>query len=721
MKQVVQEMRSGKTQVREVPAPRPRAGMVLVRTVVSLVSAGTERAALEFSEKSMLGKARARPDLVKQTLNKLRREGISATLNAVRGRLDQPLPLGYSSAGVVVALGAGVQEFQVGDRVACAGGGHAVHAEYAVVPLHLLARLPDTVDFEVGAFATLGAIALHAFRLAEAQVGEQVAVIGLGLLGQLTSEIALAAGCRVLGIDLLPERVELARRQGVHAVSREQAEQAAAAWTSGLGCDAVLICAESASDDPLNLAAQIARDRGQVVAVGDVGLDLPRRIFYHKELRFVVSRSYGPGRYDPAYEEAGHDYPLGYVRWTEGRNLQAFVELAADGKLPVSQLVSHRFPVQSANEAYDLLSGRRDEPYLGILLTYPQAEAPAPDDEKLALREAPRSGSSTVGLGVLGAGNFASSVAFPLLRRTPGVELIGLTAASGLSAQHAGKRFGFRYAASGEAELLQDEQINTLAIFTRHDLHAGHVAQGLAAGKHVFCEKPLAIDETGLQQVIEALQVAPGLLTVGFNRRFAPLARRLKQFFGPHPEPLVLSCRVNAGRLPDDHWLLEPQQGGRLVGEACHFIDLLTFLAGSPPVEIRAEGLDRDRQGGALLQLCFADGSQGTVAYLSNGAPGIPKERVEVFGGGRAAVLDDFRRLELAGGGRRRVIRSRWKQDKGHQELWAAFVDAIRSGGQPPIPYTDLIAVARATLAAVESLRSGEAVTLAGDQQPSAD
>ena len=721
MKQVVQEMRSGKTQVREVPAPRPRAGMVLVRTAVSLVSAGTERAALEFSEKSMLGKARARPDLVKQTLNKLRREGISATLNAVRGRLDQPLPLGYSSAGVVVALGEGVQEFQVGDRVACAGGGHAVHAEYAVVPLHLLARLPDSVDFEVGAFATLGAIALHAFRLAEAQVGEQVAVIGLGLLGQLTCEIALAAGCRVLGIDLLPERVELARRQGVHAVSREQAEQAAEAWTSGLGCDAVLICAESAGNDPLNLAAQIARDRGQVVAVGDVGLDLPRRIFYHKELRFVVSRSYGPGRYDPAYEEAGHDYPLGYVRWTEGRNLQAFVELAAAGKLAVSQLVSHRFLVQSATEAYDLLAGRRDEPYLGILLTYPQFETSGPDHGKLALREAPRGSGSTVGLGALGAGNFASSVAFPLLRRMPGVELIGLTAAGGLSAQHAGQRFGFRYAASGEAELLQDEQINTLAIFTRHDLHAGQVAQALAAGKHVFCEKPLAIDESGLQQVIEALQEAPGVLTVGFNRRFAPMARRMKQFFDPHPEPLVLSCRVNAGRLPDDHWLLEPQQGGRLVGEACHFIDLLTFLTGSPPVEVRTQGLDRDRQGGALLQLRFADGSQGTVAYLSNGDPGIPKERVEVFGGGRAAVLDDFRRLELAGGGRRRVIRSRWKQDKGHRELWAAFVDAIRSGGQPPIPYADLIAVARATLAAVESLHSGEAVSLAGDQQPSSD
>jgi predicted dehydrogenase len=715
MKQVVQEMRSGKTQVRDVPVPRPRAGMVLVRTMASLVSAGTERAAVEFSEKSILGKARARPDLVGQTLNKLRREGVSATLNAVRGRLDQPLPLGYSSAGVVEALGEGVHGFQVGDPVACAGGGQAVHAEYAVVPVHLLARLPDGVDFETGAFATLGAIALHAFRLAEPQLGEQIAVIGLGLLGQLAAQIARAAGCTVLGVDLDPNRVELASRHGVHAVAREQAEQAAAAWTSGNGCDAVLICAESGSSDPLNLAAQIARDRARLVAVGDVGLDVPRRVFYQKELSLVVSRSYGPGRYDPAYEEAGQDYPIAYVRWTEGRNLQAFVEMAGDGRVAVDHLISHRFPIQSANAAYDLLAGRRDEPYLGILLVYPQGEPSQAGRDRLILRQAPPSRSASVGLGVLGAGNFASSVALPLLGRLPGVELIGLAAASGLSAQHSGQRFGFRYAASDEGQLLQDPLINTVAIFTRHDLHASQTAQALAAGKHVFCEKPLAIDEGGLRQVSEALQTAPGLLTVGFNRRFAPMAQRMKRFFEPHPGRLVLSCRINAGRLPEGHWLLDPEQGGRLVGEACHFVDLLAFLAGSLPVEVRAEGIDRDPQGGALIQLQFADGSRGTIAYLSNGDPGIPKERVEVFGGGRAAVLDDFRRLELASGGRRRVLRSRWKQDKGHAGLWSAFVDAVQRGGQPPIPFADLLAVTQATLAAMQSLQSGEAVRLPDD------
>lgn len=713
MKQVVQGIRSGDTQVREVPAPRPGAGTALVRTAVSLVSAGTERAVLEFSEKSLLGKARARPDLVRQTWNKLRREGLSATLNAVRGRLDQPLALGYSSSGVIVALGEGVQGYQVGDRVACAGGGHAVHAEFAVVPVNLLARLPEVVGFEAGAFATLGAIALHGFRLAEPQVGERVAVVGLGLLGQLAAGVARAAGCQVLGIDLLPERVELARRLGADAVTREQSEQFADNWSSGRGCDAVLICAQSAGGDPINLAAQIARDRGRVVALGDVGLDLPRRVFYQKELQFVVSRSYGPGRYDPAYEEAGHDYPMGYVRWTEGRNLQAFVDLLEAGEFQVESLISHRFPVQAADQAYALLAGSQQENYLAVLLTYPGAQQAEHPSRRLPLREAPRRGADTVRLGVLGAGNFANSVALPMLRKLPDLELVGLAAASGITAQDGGKRFGFQYAATDESEILSDERVNTLAIFTRHDLHARQAAEGLRSGKHVFCEKPLAIDEEGLDGVAEALAQATGLLTVGFNRRFAPLAVRLHQFLAETGAPLMLTCRVNAGRLPEDHWLLDPAQGGRLIGEACHFIDLLTFLADSPPVEIQAYGLEQDRQDGTVLHLRFAGGSQGTIAYAAGGDPAVSKERIETFGGGRTAILDDFRRLELASGGRRRVYRSRGRQDKGHRGLWAAFVGAIRTGGPPPIPYAELLAVTHAALAAEESRRTGQPVRVA--------
>ncbi|HKZ55046.1 MAG TPA: bi-domain-containing oxidoreductase [Anaerolineales bacterium] len=733
MKQVIQDLRGGETSVLEVPTPKPGTMMALVRTAASLVSAGTERALVEFAEKSLIGKARSRPELVRQTLDKARREGLLNTLDAVRNRLDQPMPLGYSSAGTIVELGEGLTGFRVGDRVACAGGGHAVHAEYAVVPKNLMALLPASVDFESGAFATLGAIALHAFRLGDAQPGERVAVIGLGLLGLLAGQIALSSGCRVFGVDLDPGRVDLARSFGIAAALREEAEGAAAAASAGEGYDVVLVCADTASDDPVELAGALARDRGRVVAVGAVGLRLPRRIYYEKELHFVVSRSYGPGRYDPSYEQAGHDYPPGYVRWTEGRNLGAFVEMLGRGSVDVRPLVSHRFSVERAADAYALLKDHR-RPSLGVLLTYPSAAREIPA-QKTHISQKPSGPTMPVRLGVLGAGNFATAVLFPTLPKVRGVERLGIAAPSGLRAATAARRFGFRYSVSDEEELLKDPEINTIAVLTRHHLHARQSSAALRAGKHVFCEKPLALQREELMEVAQALQGSDRLLCVGYNRRFARLAVRLKSFFATRQEPLFVQYRINAGLLPLDHWLQDAEQGGgRILGEVCHFVDFLTFLVGALPAKLQASALPdgaRYKQDNVILQLEFPDGSLGTIAYLANGDRALPKERVEAFGEGKSAVLDDFRRLELfggdaswqhtpnavsgekrLGGGRRQTWRSLLRQDKGHRAIWQAFAASVVAGGPPPIPHDELFGVTLATFAALDALRTGGTVSV---------
>jgi predicted dehydrogenase/threonine dehydrogenase-like Zn-dependent dehydrogenase len=718
MKQVLQNMRSGKTSVEDVPIPTPRAGMALIRTCASLVSAGTERSVVEFAEKSLLGKARSRPDLVRQVLDKARREGLPGTLEAAFNRLDEPLALGYSSAGVIEALGADMSGFQVGQRVACAGGNYAVHAEYALVPRNLLAPLPDGVDFESASFATLAAIALHGFRLAQPQVGENVVVIGLGLLGLLTVQIALAAGCRVLGVDINPGRIELAKRAGTVAVLRPQAEEAALAFSSGRGADAILICAGDPTSDTVSLAGVLARDQGKVVAVGVVGQDLPRPIYFHKELSFVTSRSYGPGRYDPAYEEGGADYPFGYVRWTEGRNLGACVELIASGKLDVHALISHRFPIEQAVEAYDLITGKKDEPFLGVMLTYPQAGKPDVDSRIVCTPSKPAP-QATVKLGVLGAGLFANAVLLPAIKKQKDLRLVGIASAGGLHARHSGGKFGFGYAASKDDELINDPNINTLAILTRHDSHTALTIKALKAGKHVFVEKPLAVDPAQLDE-LEALLNTVGdglpLLMTGFNRRFAPLAQKLGAFMAGRHEPLLAHYRVNAGMLPLTHWQHDPVQGGgRIIGEGCHFIDFLTFLVGEPPCTVTTQGLPdsgRYREDVLSMTFSFPDGSLGVVDYLANGDKAFAKERLEVFCAGRVAVLDDFRSLEMVQNGHRKLVKSALRQDKGHFNEWQAFMAAIRAGGPPPIPYAHLLGVTRTSFAAIQSLRTNQKIDI---------
>jgi len=707
MKQLLQNLKTGQAIVEEVPVPSPRKGMALIKTSASLVSAGTERMVVEFAEKTLVGKARSRPDLVKQVIDKALREGLLNTAQAAFNKLDEPMALGYSSAGTIIELGENMDGFHVGQRVACAGGGYASHAEYVTVPRNLLAPIPDNLDFESAAFATLGAIVLHGFRLAEPKLGETVAVIGIGLLGLMTMQIAAAAGCHVIGIDIDPARVELAESLAFSACSRPQAVDATQAFTANRGADAVIICADAASNDPVQLAGQIARDRAKIVATGAVGLEIPRKIYFAKELSFINSRSYGPGRYDASYEEGGADYPIGYVRWTEGRNLEAVVDLLASGKLDVKNLITHRLPIENATEAYEIITGKQEEPFIGVLLTYPEAgnqKSGTRIDFPTITRHL-----SLVELGMIGAGLFANATLLPALKKTD-IELVGIASAGGLKAQHSAKKFGFSYATSSADEIINDDNVNTVAILTRHDQHADLVVQGLKAGKNVFVEKPLAVNSEQLSVISEQLRnTQNAILTVGFNRRFAPLAQELSAFYADRVEPLYVHYRINAGYLPLNHWIHDPEQGGgRIIGEGCHFIDFVTFLVGESPISVSTHALPDNgkyREDNVSMTFTFPDGSIAVVDYLANGDKSVPKERVEVFGGGKVATLNDYRSLEMIHDGKRKMIKNRLGQDKGWKDEMGALIEAVKTG-KPPIPYDQLIGVTKASFSAIESLRS---------------
>jgi predicted dehydrogenase/threonine dehydrogenase-like Zn-dependent dehydrogenase len=729
MKQVLQHARTGEIAVTEVPAPKLLPGCVLVRIAASLVSAGTERASSEFAGKNLFQKAKARPDLVREVVNKVRRDGLLSAVSAVRSRLDQPAAPGYSSAGTIVGVGEGVPDLRVGDRVACAGAGYAVHAELACVPRLLVAKIPldATISFEEAAFATVGAVALHGIRTAEVKLGDVVAVIGLGLLGQLTVQMLKAAGCRVLGMDLVPARVQLALRMGADGVSVSTAEfrDLCLQHSGGHGVDEVLIAAETSSSAPVNLAAELARDRGIVVAVGTVGMDIQRKVYYEKELDFRISRSYGPGRYDSAYEQKGRDYPIGHVRWTETRNMEAFLQLLSEGKLDVQALITHRFPIGTVRSAYELIGGGSEESSLGVLITYPEEsleqKADPQHNRRLELVKSAAiaaQGEKSVAIGLLGAGDFAMSTLVPAMKQIGGARLVGVCAANGSHSRHIGVKFGFQYCSTDEEQIIDDPNITTIVVATRHHLHTAQVLLALKAGKHVFCEKPLCLTEEELSAIIRAYSGAlrrPHLM-VGFNRRFAPMSIRTKCFLDEIHEPLALHYRVNAGAIARDHWVQDSEQGGgRILGEVCHFVDFLAFLAGAPPIEVQTRAIANSGQysdDNVVIALQFANGSQGTISYLANGDRSFPKERLEVFGGGAVAVLDDFRRLELVRHGRKQIFRSHLHQDKGHRGEWQAFAKAIQSESQAPISFEDIVSSTLSTLRIADSRSRGESVAV---------
>ena len=722
MRQVLQSAKTGQVDVLEVLEPRLLPGCVLVRVAASLVSAGTERASAEFAGKNLFQKAKARPDLVREVIGKVRRDGIVSAIGAVRSRLDIPTALGYSSAGTVISVAPEITDIQPGDRVACAGAGYAVHAEFACVPRLLTAKISsDSTAFEEAAFTTVGAVALHGIRTAEVKLGDTVAVIGLGLLGHLTLQLLKAAGCRVFGMDPLAGRAELGSQLGADGSSVSPSDFASlcSEQTQGNGVDAVLITAETPSSGPVNLAGEIARDRGIVVAVGTVGMEIERKLYYEKELDFRISRSYGPGRYDSAYEQKGRDYPIGYVRWTETRNMEAFLHLLAEGKLDLRSLITHRFSIQQAQSAYRLISGGSNTPSLGVVITY---DATAGRVQKLELvsreKPLPSLNETTVNVGLLGAGSFATGTLLPAMKKTEGINLVGVCAANGAHSRHAAEKFGFRYCATNDDQIINDANITTVVIATRHNLHFPQVMSSIRGGKNIFCEKPLCLTEEELSEIVQAYlrstQRRP--LMVGFNRRFAPMAARMKEFVDGIREPLALHYRINAGYIPRDHWVNDPQQGGgRIAGEVCHFIDFLAFLAGAAPVEVFTRSLPNSGEysnDNVVISLQFANGSQGTISYLANGDRALSKERVEVFGGRSAAVLEDFRLLELAHDGKKEIVRSRFRQDKGHRGEWQAFVNAVLNGRQAPIPFEDIVTSTLATFAAVASRSTGKAVPI---------
>lgn len=709
MKQVLQNLRSGRLSVLPLPEPLARPGHVVIGNASSVISAGTEKMAMDLAKKSLVGKALDRPDQVRRVLEKLRNEGFFQTIAQVRERLDEPAAMGYSSAGVVLACGEGVQSFKPGDRVASNGP----HAGVVCVPKHLCAHVPQSVPFDHAAFGVLGAIALQGVRLSRVSLGETVLVIGLGLIGQLTVALLREAGVQVFGTDLDPAKCELATKS-MGAVQARPSLKASDVLerTRGIGADAVIITASTKSTGPIDLAAQAVRHRGRVVLVGVVGLELDRRAFYYKEAEFVVSCSYGPGRYDPEYEEHGHDYPIGHVRWTEQRNIQAVLDLMGSGRLDVSPLISHRFPIETAEEAYALINSGK-EPYLGIILQYPGVDASS-DIPRLELTLG-RSHSDKVNIGCLGAGNFARLVLLPALTRVSGLHPRVLCSAGGLNATHTGNKLGFDVTTTDEDEVFGDSGVDAVFVVTRHGQHARQVLKAIQAGKHVFVEKPLALTVEEIEDIETALELSADprpLVLVGFNRRFSPAARKVREFYSEVTSPLTVSVRFNAGPIPADHWTQHHNQGGgRIIGEACHGIDLATFLTNSPPMRVYAESIGGPNAPLITEDQCFitirhVNGSISHIAYLAGGDKAYPKERVEVFGGGRLAVIDDFREVILCANGKISRHRSS-QQDKGHRAELDRFAEALTKGASEPIPWHELRSVSLAAILAARSIREG--------------
>ena len=713
MRQVLQSLADGRTVLAEVPASAAARGGLLVRTTHSLISAGTERMLVEFGRAGWIDKALQQPEKVRQVLDKVRTDGVLPTLDAVRGKLDQMMALGYCNVGRVAEVGAEVRGFAVGDRVVSNGP----HAELVAVARNLCARIPDDVADDEAVFTVLGAIALQGVRLTAPTLGERFVVTGLGLLGLLTVQLLRANGCRVLGIDPDPTKTALARRFGADVVALERGEDPLAvadAFSGGAGVDGVLITASTRSNDPVSQGARMCRQRGRIVLVGVTGLELDRSDFYQKELSFQVSCSYGPGRYDPQYEEEGTDYPLGFVRWTEQRNFQAILEMMNSRALDVRALITHRFAFDAAPAAYELLA-TQSQPHLGILLEYSRQSSDQVSSRTVVCdpQRTHAAADAEPAIALIGAGNYAARTLIPAFAAS-GVRLQGIASGGGVSAAHCARKFGFARATTDADALIDDPDIDIVVIATRHDSHARFVLRALKAGKHVFVEKPLALTGREVDSIVDAWNTcAPAgqrpQIMVGYNRRFAPQIVRMKSLLAGVRGAKSFVVTLNAPVLPASHWMQDPHVGGgRIIGECCHFVDLLRFLSGHEIVDARVQALAGDS--GAPLKdtvtitLGFADGSWGSIHYLANGHASFPKERIEAFCAGRILQLDNFRRLRGYGWPGFKSLRL-WRQDKGQRACVRAFVDAVRNGAGAPIPLEELLEVARVTVALGEAVR----------------
>ena len=713
MKQILQSLKNGKTEVAEVPCPAVKRGHLLVRSSRTLVSVGTERMLVDFGKAGWIEKARQQPDKVRMVLDKIKTDGLMPTIESVMNKLDQPLPLGYCNVGRVLEAGSGLIGYAPGDRIVSNGK----HAEAVCVPVNLTARVPDNVSDDEAAFTVLGAIALQGIRLVQPTLGETVVVTGLGLIGLVTVQLLRSHGCRVLGLDFDPEKLALARKFGAETVNLAAGEdpvKAAQAYSRGRGVDGVIITAATKSNEPMHQAALMCRKRGRIVLVGVTGLELSRADFFEKEITFQVSCSYGPGRYDPSYEEKGNDYPVGFVRWTEQRNFEAILDMMSDGRLDVKPLISHRFAIEEAEKAYELVGGAG--PSLGILLEYPAAAAKsdaAVRQSTVAIPAGTARGVPAVpgaSIGLVGSGNYATAVLIPAFKAA-GARLRTVASSAGVSGLHAGRKYGFEQTTTDSDSIFSDASVNALVVATRHDNHASMVVKALRSGKNIFVEKPIALTESELEEIetAHADAAAKGkapLVMVGFNRRFAPQVAKMKSLLAGARGPKAFVMTVNAGAIPAEHWTQDREVGGgRIVGEGCHFIDLLRFLAGERITAVRTNTMDSPSADSVSIELRFADGSIGTVHYLANGSKSFPKERVEVFAQGRVLQLDNYRRLTGFGwpGFKKMNL---WSQDKGQKACAAAFVQAVASGGASPIPFEELIEVGRTTIVAADLARA---------------
>ncbi len=719
MQQISQNYKNGAVRLEQVRPPALRSGGVLVRTHYSVISAGTEGMKVREGKLSYLGKARARPDQVKKVLATLRQHGVRATYEKVMNRLDSLTPLGYSISGEVIEVGPGAEEFCIGQRVACAGAGYANHAEINFVPKNLVVPIPDGVDSKHAAFATIGAIALQGFRQAEMQLGEVACVIGLGLIGQILVQILRAGGVDVIGIDLQPERCHLAQKLGAKAATMPSdpgLHNTVNRLTADVGADCVFIAAGGASNAPAELAAELARDRARIVDIGKTKLDLPWNDYYLKELDVRFSRSYGPGRYDSSYEERGMDYPIGYVRWTEKRNLSAFLQLVADDRVQIEPLITSVRPFADAEKAFEELSASPRD-VLGTVFAYPLEKSVAVLSPAPAHTAARRPVSRAVRVGVIGAGNYAASMLLPHLSRNSEVDMVGVATASSLSGENARRKFGFRYATTAYRDLIESDEIDAIIIATRHASHASIVTEALRSGKAIYVEKPLALTAADLTMIWETVcTTGNDRLMVGFNRRFAPLVRQMAQVMGSVVQPWVLHYRVHAGQLEPNSWYLDVSEGSRFVGEAGHFFDMMAYLTGAPPVAVSAQALrparpTHDDLDNLAVIVRYANGAIGNLLYLTQGSAKVPKEFFEMFGNARTLQLHNFESLLVYEKDGQRRLRGRGI-DKGQKHALAAFVESVRSGGPMPIDLRSLFDTTFATLAAVHAAANGGTVTL---------
>lgn len=717
MKQLLQSLKNGEMEIAEVPFPRLHPKGVLVRNYYSVISAGTEKSKVEVARKTYIGKAIMKPDQVKMVLNNVKKEGFKSTYQKVLGKIGAPAPLGYSSAGIVIDVGSDVTEFRVGDRVACAGAGYANHAEVVYVPQNLCAAIPDEVSMEEAAFTTVACIAMHGIRQAGVRLGENVAVIGLGLIGQLTVEMLKAAGCSVVACDLKNYNVDMALENGADfaTINSSDFEKRCCSISNGYGVDACIITAGTADNGPIEIAGRVTRKKGRVVVVGAVKMDIPRSHYYEKEIEIGISCSYGPGRYDGCYEEFGIDYPYAYARWTENRNMQAFLRLIKDKKIHVKNIATHTFPFENAVKAYDMIMDEHAEPYVGILLKY-DVDSDIYNYAILRENRCWESENGKIGVSVIGGGNFSKGVLLPALKKAEGINLRGVLTATGYTAKGVGDNFGFEYYTSDEKHIMSDGNTEIVIISTRHDSHGRFVMEALKNNKSVYVEKPLAISEEELKEIVHLynnMNSSGGVhIMVGYNRRFSPSVINIKNFYNDRRSPLFMNYRVNAGYIPENSWIQDEKQGGgRIIGEVCHFIDTMQYLTGANPVRvyadsIRLEDRTKDTKDVVNINIRFNDGSIGVINYLSNGDSSLEKERLEVFGEAKAAVMKDFKEEEYYVSGKKKIVKH--AQNKGHGSEMKTFIQSLQNNETLPISFESLIYTSLTTFKILDSIKSGK-------------